>query len=367
VLIGVLRGVHLGVWEMRGNETADVLVALLSDKDSVLSLFMLAAILPILSKMSKCMQKSENIFSDVLPLREHYCGQLNNVATSLRGCVQFDMSWTTINAAAVGLVKPEGDWLKHDDVVEFHARVCVPFVNALITQLRSGIGMTPLLQAFGVFDPRGDVIKELPNPLPGAAADVDLSAAKSALKTVTDYYSSCPRGAPAFLTPERCAALEAELYPALKLIKETECTTYQDVMRLFLGCVNTRSMFPETAHFLSIVSVLPIGTATVERLFSLMKLIKTRFRKNLHDATLSDTIMLAMNGRYSVERGIPLDALAQYVNDWNAVDHNLYFADITVYLEARGAVLSMREYSHRNRSVMTGIMKSANAGLFQPR
>ena len=173
-------------------------------------------------------------------------------------------------------------------------------------ELEIGTGMTPLLQAFGLFDPR----------------------------------------------------------PALKLIKDNHCEDHQSVLRLF-SSPNVQSMFPETAHLLSIVSVLPIGTATVERLFSLMKIIKTRLRKRLQDATLSDIIMLAMNAKFSEFYGFSLDDMKRFVDDWNTLGHLVHFASMDEYLQARDSINAMRGYLHDNRRVLINAMRAANAGLLQ--
>ena len=204
--------------------------------------------------------------------------------------------------------------------------------------------------------------------------NVDLRDAKQTLKTITDYFTGPPPEAPsdfvgplppAFLSQARCAVLETELYTALKFVKDNNCNDYHSVLRLFLGSSNARSMFPETAHLLSIVSVLPIGTATVERLFSLMKLIKTRLRKRLQDATLSDIIMLAMNANYSTFHGFPVDHLKQFVDDWYALPHKIHFASMGEYLQARDTIVAMRDYLLKNRRVLASAMRSANAGLLQ--
>jgi hypothetical protein len=250
----------------------------------------------------------------------------------------------------------------------------VPFVRALVAELRDFAGMTPLLEAFGLFDPRGPVLAGLPDALPDVPVDVDISDAQSTLKKITDYFSGPAPETPSnfngplpppFLSQARCAVLESELYAALKFVKDNKCTDYHSVLRLFLGSSSARSAFPETAHLLSIVSVLPMGTATVERLFSFMKLIKTRLRKQLKDATLSDIIMLAMNAKYSVSHGFPVHLLKKFVDDWNGLEHKIHFASMDEYLQARDSIGAMRQYLLKNRRVLASAMRAANAGLLQ--
>ena len=57
-----------------------------------------------------------------------------------------------------------------------------------------------------------------------------------------------------------------------------------------------RGIFPETWKLLNITMALPVGTATVERSFSQMKLIKTRLRSCLSDSTLEHLMKISIEG-----------------------------------------------------------------------
>ena len=50
-------------------------------------------------------------------------------------------------------------------------------------------------------------------------------------------------------------------------------------------------MYPLFYRLLKLVIVLPIATATVERCFSAMKLVKTYLRSSLNDGSLSDDVI----------------------------------------------------------------------------
>jgi hypothetical protein len=54
--------------------------------------------------------------------------------------------------------------------------------------------------------------------------------------------------------------------------------------------------FPNLARLAAIAMVLPITTATVERSFSNMKLIKTRLRNRMGAATLDQTMRISIEG-----------------------------------------------------------------------
>ena len=55
-------------------------------------------------------------------------------------------------------------------------------------------------------------------------------------------------------------------------------------------------IFPEIFKLLNILLALPVETATVERSFGEMKLVKTRFRNRLSDSNLSRLMRIAIEG-----------------------------------------------------------------------
>ena len=77
--------------------------------------------------------------------------------------------------------------------------------------------------------------------------------------------------------------------PSLQNIKATMETSYAYI-------------FPETFKMMNIFLVLPIGTASVERSFSHLKMIKTRLRSRLSDCSV------ALHMRISIE-GLEIDAI----------------------------------------------------------
>ena len=55
-------------------------------------------------------------------------------------------------------------------------------------------------------------------------------------------------------------------------------------------------IFPETWKLLNFTMALPVGTATVERSFSQIKLIKTRLRSSLFDSNLEHLMKISIEG-----------------------------------------------------------------------
>ena len=55
-------------------------------------------------------------------------------------------------------------------------------------------------------------------------------------------------------------------------------------------------IFPETFKLFNIILVLPVGTATVEKPFSYMKLIKTRIHNSITEQNLGQLMRIAIHG-----------------------------------------------------------------------
>ncbi|XP_073524940.1 zinc finger protein 862-like [Phyllobates terribilis] len=64
---------------------------------------------------------------------------------------------------------------------------------------------------------------------------------------------------------------------------------------LDLALSNTER-FPVLGNLLSIVAVLPVSTSCCERGFSLMNMVKNKFRSRMQEESLSDLFMITMNG-----------------------------------------------------------------------
>ena len=70
----------------------------------------------------------------------------------------------------------------------------------------------------------------------------------------------------------------------------------QQVLSTLLTTSTTKTTFPNLAKLASILIVLPVTTATVERSFSSMKLIKTRLRNRMGENTLEHAMRICIEG-----------------------------------------------------------------------
>ncbi len=78
--------------------------------------------------------------------------------------------------------------------------------------------------------------------------------------------------------------------------KLTKPPTLQDVKAEMESTSAYTDIFPEIFKLMNLILVLPVGTASVERSFSKMKLFKTRLRNRISDSTLPKLMRIAIEG-----------------------------------------------------------------------
>ena len=86
---------------------------------------------------------------------------------------------------------------------------------------------------------------------------------------------------------------------------------FQKVVTSFLTNNTLVAGFPTLARLTTIAMILPVSTATVERSFINMKLIKTRLRNRLGDETLDQAMRVSVEGKSKLTAE-DLDNILQY-------------------------------------------------------
>ncbi len=77
--------------------------------------------------------------------------------------------------------------------------------------------------------------------------------------------------------------------------KETR-PSLQDLLQSMQKCDSYKAIFPQMFSLMSILLAIPVSTATVERSFSQMKLVKNRLRSRLSDVSLTQLMRVAIEG-----------------------------------------------------------------------
>ncbi len=176
---------------------------------------------------------------------------------------------------------------------EFLCSTYRPYIQSVvIDHTISRMGSTDLIGAASVFDPCH--LPETEDNLSGYGTEK--------IAKLTDFYGMEQK--------VKCDGQEGESEPDID-IEETEAewklfrrlifkqykgSSIHQVLSRLICEGDVAAAFPNLSKLASILSVLPVTTATVERTFSSMKLIKTRLRKRMGDGTLDSTMRICIEG-----------------------------------------------------------------------
>ena len=357
-IVAVLRGVYIGIFAME----EESVMAKLKNKDVVMGIVLFATATPILSRFSRALQKMDRFFSQVFPLRAHYVAELKRLATNTSLFPSYHNAHLVINAAAVGHVVPEGeDWMNHGDVISFHERIGKNYVLKLISCIENDMGMNPRLASFSLFDPKSAHLRNLPEEIDDTTPLVECEAHLSAIIEhfqETKLFPKCGRegedveSSTPFLSDTAAADLRNELRGALREIKSRKCTEYSDVVNLFVTDPVLKMQFPQTTDLCWIIGTLAMSTCSVERVFSILKLLKTRLRKQLHDSTLNDIMTLSYFSGYTRDKGISPSFMRAFYEAWTTADRKLDFCTWDRYVQVQERIAAMRTHLKNDRTVL---------------
>lgn len=174
----------------------------------------------------------------------------------------------------------------------FLHKVYRPCVQSIVDHINRRMESTDLISAMSIFDPH----------LPTEYKLADYGIEK--IRTPTNFYSVAQRiqfqGEIAISQPDINAEdteSEWKLFRRVILVRYKDSTLQQVLSTLIdSGNSDIATAFPNFAKVAAIVNVLPVTTATVERSFSAMKLIKTRLRNRLGADALEHTMRICIEG-----------------------------------------------------------------------
>lgn len=175
----------------------------------------------------------------------------------------------------------------------FLHKVYRPCVQSIVDHINRRMESTDLISAMSIFDPRH---------LPTEDKLADYGIEK--IRTPTNFYSVAQRiqfqGEIGISQPDINAEdteLEWKLFRRVIFVRYKDSTLQQVLSTLIdSGNSDIATAFPNLAKVAAIVNVLPVITATVERSFSAMKLIKTTLRSRLGADALEQTMRICTEG-----------------------------------------------------------------------
>ena len=196
------------------------------------------------------------------------------------------------------LETPEGYKRDEEFTKAFHSEVSKPFVQKLVQQIEKDLESSAEMSGFCVLDPRwehfGDQAKSEEKV---ASLATYLGNAQTLTMDEVEYVATHP------LVPA-AGGITGELEGMLALIAARRWSTFGDVLDNVLKDPQIKVLYPATSRFLEVAATLPIGTAGVERMFSLMKLVKTRLRATMHDETLEDIMYTTLEIPFNYDTGM---------------------------------------------------------------
>ena len=304
-LVTTLQQLH----ETTGDAEAFGLSVLLASFTGVASVIFLSEVLDILARMNATMQTKVADFSKLnillqLTLDElrslkndkaEWCSSTESTISKLEAEYGIEIGRFTPGSARsrFALIKSVEEYLLH---------VAIPYIDTLINNInrRFSDKIVKLLVATSIFNPA-----QLP-----AACESMSSYGLQEIKELADFYGKeasveylgATYTSPPLLDQQELLSewkvFRRALYKEKQLIslKKLSTPSMQEVLQSMKATEAYKGIFPQTFILLDIILAIPVGTATVERSFSQMKMIKTRLRNRLADYSVSQLMKIAVEG-----------------------------------------------------------------------
>ena len=250
----------------------------LGKRNTMAAIFLLDYTLPQVAKLSKTLQ-TENLDLSIIS------SLVDATLHTLDDAVLPAANWVMeLLDKCEDLEKATGVKITSEDIKSFQETVAKPFITHLKNNISSRFASSgDDLSAFSIFDPR---------KVPSNNFEDLSSYGEDSIKTLVAHYG-----------PEKTAeTLQGEEKVQEKIISDdvtTEWKTFRQFMskqpkanmKLQLKELVTNdmltAMFPNLSTLGNICLSIPVSTASVERSFSQMKLLKTRLRNRLSDSSLA--------------------------------------------------------------------------------
>ena len=284
------------LYETSGDAEAFGLSTLLSSFTGVANVVFLSEVLDILARMNVAMQKKTADFSRLQVFLQSTVDELKNLKDEKADwCSSTELALVRLQKEfniEIGRHHSRSRFMTISTVKDYQELVVIPYIDSLIGNINGRFSdkAVKLLVATSIFNPA-----ELPT------YDSLSSYGVQQIKELADFYgteasvtyhgvtyTSQPLVAHDELVSEwkvfrRALCKEKELLMSSK--GQSKCPSLQDLLQSMQATEAYKGIFPQTFNLLYILLALPIGTATVERSFSEMKMIKTRLRNRLQTVT----------------------------------------------------------------------------------
>ena len=273
----------------------------LSKTKTIAAIFLLDYTLPQVAKLSKVLQ-TENLDLSVV-------GSLVDATLhTLEDAMLPAANWVLeLSEEASTLESVTGIKITQEDIRTFLEKVAKPFVTLLKGNISSRFTSSgAILSAFSIFDP-----KKVPS--------ADLATyGEDAIETLLAHYgTNKPAETLQGEATMREGVISQEIRTEWKTFRQFMAKQPKEDMKLQMRELASNdmlmTMFPNLSTLAVISLSIPVTTASVERSFSKMKLIKTRLRSCLSDTSLSHLMKIAIESPNTLSD----EELEQIVDVWN--------------------------------------------------
>ena len=182
--------------------------------------------------------------------------------------------------------------ITESDSKSFIQGVYNPYIQSVIDHITSRMQSSDVFSAFSIFNPLC---------LPNEEKDLSMYGSEQ-LNILTSFYGmphtiSFKSTTGTSIPDVDLEQTEAEWKKLRRLVfTKYKSSTDKDATHALIYNSTLSSSFPNLVTLAKIVSILPVATATVERSFSNMKLVKTKLRSQLVDDTLDQASRVCIEG-----------------------------------------------------------------------
>ena len=275
---------------------------ILKRSSTLFTIYLLDFVLPQVSKLSKCLQSQQldlTIISSLVDATLH----------TLDDAIQPGANWLLeLEDVKDDMESTIGIKFTTEDVTNFQGRVAKPFFTLLNENIQNRFSSQDVISSFSVFDP-----KKMPKPPNDCSTYGDES-----IKTLLQHYG---RELPAESVLGQKFVMPALVNPDIL----TEWKTFQRYitnqpkedlngqLKELSANPTLHIMCPSLSTLAKVCLTIPVGTASVERSFSQMKMIKSRLRNRLGETNLSHLMKIAIESPQNLSD----EELEQIVDIWN--------------------------------------------------
>ena len=298
------------IYDEKGDAEAHGIAILLTKYKTVACIYMLCDVLHTVATLQASLQAKDIDLASVPAMVESTTKRLMelkedvNTSTWFKNHSSVFTDDAQLGAKNIVVTEEEKNLFLH--------KVYRPYMQSVVDHINRRMESTDLISAMSVFDPR-----HLPTEDKLAGYGIEK------IRTLINFYSVAQRiqfqGEVGISQPDIDAEdteSEWKLFRRVIFVRYKD-STLQEVLSTLIDSGNSdiSTAFPNLAKVAAIVNVLPVTTATVERSFSAMKLIKTRLRSRLGEDALEHTMRICIEGLDQ----LPDDVLESVVDHYKRV------------------------------------------------